>query len=399
MHQKFSRTILPNGLTLLIEQRDLPVVSIAIATRYGGYHESLMEKGIAHFIEHMLYKGTRLRNAHDISSAIERNGGVLNGFTDELLTAFWCKIPSRHALFALEVLTDMVLHPSFDSKELEKERKVIFEEIRMRKDSPHIFVNDELQRALYEPPFGNPLIGTEQTLSSLTRKDLIQNHSKWYGAENLIVCVVGNVSKKEVVDFVSKKFTKTSEVSIPSSPTFKPKTLTYTRKDIDQAHLALGIKMPLSTEKNYVAALVLSTLLGSGMSSRLFSEIREKRNLVYTVRSDCVINRYFSYLSIYAGMTPQNIPLVKELILKELNSISKKLSSKEIDSVKQQIIGNTELSEEDSVSQLSNLLSFEIDGNAENFYKMSDKILAVTPKQVQELAKVTSYGLVTLTPQ
>src|SRR3989338_3964917 len=155
MNLKIQRKILKNGMTVVLEKRNIPVVSVAFAVRQGGINENSDEKGISHFIEHMLYKGTPTRNAKKISEEIEKNGGVLNGFTDEMVTAYWCKMPSKHLNIALNVLGDMVKNPLFDEKEFEKERKVIFEEIKMRKDNPGIHALDKIQELLYEKPLGS----------------------------------------------------------------------------------------------------------------------------------------------------------------------------------------------------------------------------------------------------
>ncbi|MCK5616888.1 insulinase family protein, partial [Candidatus Pacearchaeota archaeon] len=163
MPKKFQKKVLENGMTILFEKRDIPIVSVAIAVKHGGIHEAEHEKGISHFIEHMLYKGTPTRDSKAIATEIEKNGGELNGFTSEEVTAFWCKMPSIHTDIALDVLTDIVKNPLFDEKELEKERKVIFEEMKMRKDSPRVFVLDEIQEHLYKSPLGKNLIGTKET--------------------------------------------------------------------------------------------------------------------------------------------------------------------------------------------------------------------------------------------
>ena len=160
---KFKRKVLSSGMTVLFEKRDLPIVSVGFAVRNGGVNESAEEKGISHFIEHLLYKGTKKRKALDITSEIEKNGGELNGFTDEEITAYFCKMPSKNLNIALDVLTDIIKNSVFDEKELEKERKVIFEEIKMRRDNPRIYVIDKIEESLYEEPFGSSLIGTEKT--------------------------------------------------------------------------------------------------------------------------------------------------------------------------------------------------------------------------------------------
>ena len=156
LKKNFQKKVLKNGMTILFEKRDLPVISMAFAVRNGGINEFKEEKGISHFIEHMLYKGTSKRNPKQIAEKIERNGGELNGFTSETTTAFWCKMPSDKLKVALDVLSDMVKNPLFDEKELEKERKVIFEEIKMYKDTPRLCVFNEIQKQLYDAPFGAP---------------------------------------------------------------------------------------------------------------------------------------------------------------------------------------------------------------------------------------------------
>src|SRR3989344_4038423 len=196
--KNFQRKVLKNGLTVLFEKRDLPIVSMAYAVRYGGMHEKAEEKGIAHFIEHMLYKGTPTRNAQDIAKAIEHRGGIMNGFTDEPVTAFWVKAPSKHFFSILDVLTDMVKNPQFNTQELEKERKVILEEIKMRRDNPMIFVYDSLSELLYASPFGKTLIGTPETLGKMTRETLLNKFKEIYVPKNMIFVAVGDVDFKKL---------------------------------------------------------------------------------------------------------------------------------------------------------------------------------------------------------
>jgi predicted Zn-dependent peptidase len=180
MKPEFYRKVLKNGMTVIFEKRDLPIVSVVFAVRNGGINESPSEKGISHFIEHMLYKGTPKRNSRKIAEEIEKNGGELNGFTDETITAYWCKMPSRHLKLALDVLSDMVKNPLFDEKELEKERKVIFEEIKMRKDNPYVCALDTIQRELYSGTLGMNLIGTYETMKSIDRRKIIAKFKQVY---------------------------------------------------------------------------------------------------------------------------------------------------------------------------------------------------------------------------
>jgi len=388
MKPKFFRKVLKNSMTVLFEKRNVPVVSVAFAVRNGGINEFSKEKGISHFIEHMLYKGTPARNAKQIAEEIEKNGGQLNGFTDESLTAFWCKMPSKHLNIALEVLSDMIKNPKFDEKELEKEKKVIFEEIKMRKDIPQIYVYDKIKDFLYKEPFGPPLIGTYETVGSIDRKKMIEKFKKIYTPNNLILCVVGDADFNEIVKFAEKNFGN-EKGKIPQLKIgLKNEEKTEKRKGIDQASLVFAYHIPLPKNKENYAAQVLSALMGVGMSSRLFEEIREKRNLCYSIKSELDIGKDYAYTLIYVGTMKENIEKVKKLILEEFEKVSKNLCEKELKQVKEQLIGNYQISMEDSQNQMVNLISYEVsEKNARKFYDFEKNILAVKLENVKDLAK------------
>jgi len=399
MKPNFYRKVLKNGLTVLFEKRNLPSVSVAFAVRNGGINESASEKGISHFIEHLLYKGTPTRDAKKIAEEIEKNGGELNGFTDEEITAYWCKMPSKHLKIALEVLGDMVKNPLFDVKELEKERKVIFEEIKMRRDIPRIYVNDEIQSYLYEVPFGNTLIGTEKTMNSINRKKLVEKFKKIYQPNNMILCVVGDANFKDILGFAEKSFGNFKGKVPQLKVKLKNKSKIEKRKGIDQANLIFAYHVPISKNKKSYAAIVLNTLMAGGMSSRLFSEIREKRNLAYSVKGDANINKDFAYNSIYVGTTKENVKKVEKLILKEFGKVADSLAEKELKQIKEQLIGNYQISMEDSQMQMVYLLLSEIHGNAKDFYEFEKNISAVKLEDVKKLAKIKNYSFFALVPE
>ncbi len=399
MKPLFYRKVLKNGMTVIFEKRDLPVVAVAFAVRNGGINETISEKGISHFIEHMLYKGTKKRNAKKIAEEIEKKGGELNGFTDETITAYWCKMPSQHLNLALEVLGDMIKNPLFDAKEMEKERKVIFEEIKMRKDSPHIYVLDKIQRELYDGTLGKNLIGTYETMSAIDRKKLLLKYKQIYQPNNMILGIVGDANFEDILKFAEKNFGETKGKVPRIKFSVRNSVKIEKRKGIDQANLIFAYRIPLSTNKKSYAAEVLGTLMAGGMSSRLFSEIREKRNLAYSVKGDSNINRFFAYNSIYVGTTKENVELVKKIILKEFEKIATELSEKELNQVKEQLIGNYHISMEDSQMQMISLLLHEIDGNAKRFYEFEKNIRGVKLKDVKELAKLKKYSFLALVPE
>ncbi len=398
---KFFRKVLGNGMTIFLEKRDLPVVSVAYGVRSGGMNETASEKGISHFIEHMIYKGTKRRKARQIAAEIEQKGGELNGFTDHDITAFWCKMPSKHLDTALDVLTDMIKNSVFDPKELEKERKVIFEEIKMRRDSPNIYAIDQIHSLLFEKPFGSDLIGTHETMNSITREKIMKRFSEVYRPNNLILGVVGNADFSELVKFAEKNFGKEKGDGKSLFPkiTKKNDAVWEKRKGIDQVNLVFSFHVPLLTDKRCHAAYVLNTIMTGGMSSRLFSEIREKRNLAYAVEGNSSITNKFAYNLVYVGTSKDKAENVKSLILAEFQKVSKKLSEKELATAKEQIIGDYEVSGEKSNARLHDLLQEEIDGNAGNLYKLEENIRNVKLSDVKELADIKNYSLFVLVPE
>jgi len=400
MKPRFYRKVLDNGMTILFEKRSTPVISIAFAVRSGGMHETSSEKGISHFIEHMLYKGTPTRNAKQIAEEIEKNGGDLNGFTGEAITAYHCKIPSKHLDIALEVLGDLVKNPLFDEKEIEKQRYVIFEEIKMHQDNPIHHVFEEIHNSLYKKPFGISLIGTSETLGSLTREKIIKRFQQVYQPNNIILCVVGNANFNEIINFVKKNFGKTKG-KIPKFKILKKnESRTEKRSGIDQANLILAYHVPTSKEKRNYAAFVLNVLMAGGISSRLFQEIREKRNLAYAIKGESNISRDFAYNLVYVGAKKENVETIKKIILNEFKKISKELDEKELSQVKEQIIGNHQISTEDSQNQMANLLLYEINTNAKELYEFEKNIRAVKLNDVKQIARqaIKKYSFFALVP-
>jgi predicted Zn-dependent peptidase len=384
---KLKRKVLNNGMTILFEKREIPVVSVAFAIRAGGINEDPKEKGISHFIEHMLYKGTPKRNSKQIAEQIENNGGELNGFTSEEVTAFWCKMPSKHINIALEVLADIIKNPLFDKKEFEKERKVIFEEIKMYHDNPALYVFYEIQELLYDGTMKINLAGTVETINSITREKIVKKFKELYQPNNMVFCVVGDADFDELVEFAEKNFGNQKAYVPKVKFNLINESKTEERKGVDQANLIFAYHVPLSNDTKNYAAIVLNSLMAGGMSSRLFDEIREKRNLAYVIKGDTNINKNFAYNIIYVGTMRNNVDKVKKLILEEFEKVSKEIESKEIEKIKEKLIGNYQISMEDSEEQMTNLLSSEIQGNAEDFYKFEENISKVKLEDVKELAK------------
>lgn len=394
---RFFKKVLKNGMTILFEKRNSGVVSVAFAVRHGGINESEEEKGISHFIEHMLYKGTKNRTSKQISEEIEKNGGILNGFTEEELTAYWCKMPSKHIDVALDVLSDMILNPLFDEKEMDKERKVIFEEMKMRKDMPNIYVLDKIQNLLYGGTLSIDIIGTEKSMNSINRKKMIEKFSQVYGSENLILSVVGDTDFKKLCDFCEKRFKPSGfKISEPKI-SLKNSEKIEKRLGLDQVNMILAFHSPKASERLSYAAQVLSCLMVGGMSSRLFQEIREKRNLAYAVKGNYNGGKRFGYSSIFVGTSLENLEKVKSLITEEFKKINN-IEEQEIKQVKEQLIGNSKISREDSQGQMLDLLYNEIWGDAKKSYEYEKSIMNVKTSEVKLLAEINKFSFIALIP-
>ena len=401
MKENFKRKVLKNGMTVIFEKRNTPIVSVAFAVKAGAANEKSREKGIHHFLEHTLFKGTEKRTTREISEEIEKKGGVLNAFTSEEITAFFCKMPSKHLGIALDVLSDVVKDPIFPEKEIDKERKVIFEEIKMYKDNPVRHVFEEIQKCLYHEPFGSPILGTTNTLKFIGRKELLEVFKKTFTPGNMVLCVVGDSNFNDIVKFAERNFNK----AVGEINEIKIKELTSSkiekRKGVDQANIVFAYHVPLIDDEKSYAAEILNTLMAEGMSSRLFLEIREKLNLAYAIKGYSEINKKFAYNLIYSGIKKENVEEVKKLILEEFKKVSKKLTEKELKQVKEQIIGNHKISMEDSQEQMINLISHEANGNAETFYDFEKNILNSKLEDVKEIAKkaIGSYSFFALIPE
>ena len=386
MVNKFYRKVLKNGMVVILEKRDLPVVSVAFAVRNGGVNEKEEEKGISHFIEHLLYKGTKNLSAKKIAEEIEKRGGELNGFTSEEITAYWCKMPSRHLNIALGILGEMVRNPLFDKIELEKERKVIFEEIKMYHDNPRMHSFDETQKLLYNGTMKISLAGTLETMNSITREKILDKFKQVYTPENMILCVVGEANFEELVKFVEKNFQNEKGKVIEEKFGLENDSKIEKREGIDQANIIFAHHVPLAKDKKSYAAILLNSLMTGGMSSRLFSEIREKRNLAYAVKGESNINKTFAYNLIYIGAMKENVEKIKKLILEEFEKVANSLDEEELKQIKEKLIGNYQISMEDSQEQMINLLSYELHGNAKEFYNFEKEILKIKLQDVRKLA-------------
>jgi predicted Zn-dependent peptidase len=395
---EFKKKVLKNGLTVLHEKRDVPVTTVMLAVKYGAAYETSEEKGIAHFMEHLCFKGTDRRTVRDIAEEVEKVGGDLNAFTHEEITAYHVKLPSAHLNVAMDVIFDIFFNASFPKEEVEKEGNVICEEIKMYRDNPRMHVLDKIKNNLYAKPFGDFIGGSKETVKSMTRDQLFEKHHALYVPKNSILCVVGNNDFEEVVKLAEGLSVEREGEEI-EKPEIKLQEIKDVEKrgDIHQANLALGFHFPIASDKERYAAEVFSTILGQGMSSKLFSEVREKRGLVYGVKSELDLGKNYGYMIIWAGTDPEKVKQVIKISLEEFGKMGK-ITEAELDAAKIQVIGNRHVESEGSNDTAVNLIMEEASGKAEDYYEYEKNINAVSLKDIQELAKISEYASFSLEP-
>jgi len=397
---KLLKKKLKNGITVIMEKRELPVVSVSISNPFGGAFEKSEEKGIAHFIEHLVFTGTKTRTHEDISREIEKKGGILNAFTANEVTSFWFKLPSEHLFSGLDIIVDIIKNPKFEEKKFEKEKKVIIEEIKMYHDMPQKHVFDKIEENLYEKPFGEGIIGSEKTISAMNRDFVFNYYKEHYSPENYIVTIVGNADFDEICKHIEKQFEpakrKLNEIEIKK----RNRESVEERAGIDQAHFVFAVHAPLANEFEHYVLEVLDAYLASGMSSKLFLKIREEKGLAYAVRSSLNTERNYSYYSIYVGTTKEKVDEVKKDIIDEFKAIEK-MSEKNLKEAKEQLIGLKRLAREDSSGVMNELMFAEIQGDVEDYYNYEKKVDKVKLVDVKKLAKelIKKYSSAAIVPK
>lgn len=401
---KFQKKVLSNGLTVLFEKRDVDVTTVMLGVRYGSAYDSIEEKGMAHFIEHLCFKGTEKRNVRQIAEEVEKLGGDLNAFTAEELTAYHVKLPSKHLEVAMDVMFDVFFNPLFPKEEVSKEASVIVEEIKMHRDNPMRHTLEKIKENLYGGAFGMFGAGTQEGVLGMTRDQLMKRHDEVYVPSNSIFCVVGNNRFEDIISLAEKL---TQQVAGSRSqvagrlevPEIVLQNLerVESRRDLHQVNVALGVHFPRASDKDRYAAEIFSTVLGRGMSSKLHEEVREKRGLVYDVRSDLDVGKNYGYLVIWAGTDPAKVGEVKKICRSEFGKMGE-LTEEELRKAKVQVVGNRKVEGEGSGETAVNLIMSEIAGNVEDYYDYEAKVNAVTLEDVRKLAAKTEFASFSLGP-
>ena len=388
------RTVLPNGLIVLTERMEhLRSVAMGVWVKSGSRYEAAEINGISHFVEHMLFKGTRSRSAQHIAREMDAIGGNLDAFTGKETICFSVKALSNHVPIALDVLSDLVLNPTFADTDIERERGVILEEIKIDEDNPDVLVHEIFTQNFWkDQPLGKPILGTTKTVSGLQQPTLFDYHSDRFRAGNMVFSAAGNLDHDQFVASVGEKFESlapgTAEFSFQSAQVSAPIIL-RNKRSLEQVQICLGVPSPPITDENRYATLILNTVLGGGMSSRLFQTIREDRGMAYSIYSDLSPYSDTGALCVYAGTSADKTLEMLDLVMAEFRALKEPLlTDEELHRAKEQVKGNILLGLESSGSRMSNLARQEMYFN--HFFSVEevlDRLDAVTAEQVQTMAQ------------
>ena len=390
----YHKTILDNGMRIVSEEIEhVRSISIGIWVECGSRYEDDQTNGTAHFIEHMLFKGTQRRTAFDIASTIDSVGGVMNAFTSKELTAFYIKIPDYHLALAIDLLADIFNNSKFDEDEITKEKSVVLQEISMLEDSPDDYIHDFFEVNFWKGNhLGMQVLGTRERVEGFTRDSLLQFFRSRYRGRNVVLTAAGHLKHELLVELVEKAFgdmgEQTERINF-APPTAASSSIAVLEKELEQVHMMIGTIAPSSVSENRHASFLMNAILGGSMSSRLFQEIREKRGLAYAIHSYLTPYIDTGMLAVYVGTGKGEVREVLGLIFDELIRMAKQpLTAKELHGAKELIKGNFLLSMESTDNRMTRLAKNEICyGRHVPPEDVVIKLDAVTHENIQELAQ------------
>ncbi|HUL17268.1 MAG TPA: pitrilysin family protein [Terriglobales bacterium] len=388
------RYALPNGLVVITEAMPhVRSVSVGIWVRNGSRRELAEQNGLAHFMEHMVFKGTERRSAEAIAREMDSVGGMLDAFTSKEQICFNAKVLDEHLPIAFGVLADLVLRPKFDTEDVKKERQVVLEEIKMDLDNPEYLLHDLFTRGFWPGhPLGRPILGTPETVGNFSRAALQNRFREWFAPDHLVITAAGNVTHARLLELVHREFGNISSngaLEDHTAPRTEAPIQLETKRDLEQVHLCIGVpSFPIADERRFSVA-VLNNLLGGGMSSRLFQNIREKQGLAYAVFSEITPYSDTGMLTIYAGTAKETVGQVVDLTVAELRAMKESpVSEEELLRAKNHLKGSLMLSLESTSSRMSNLARQELYfGRFFSLDEILASIEAVTREELQSLAK------------
>ena len=388
----FIKKHLLNGLPVVMESiKNMRSVVIGIWVKVGSRNEPPEKNGISHFLEHMFFKGTKKRSAKDIAFEIDSLGGELNAFTSRENTTFYVKVLDEYLEKGVELLSDVFLHSTFPEEDMEKERKIIKEEIKMIEDTPDDYIHDLSNQTIWgHSGLGQPVLGRRETIRSFTKDDLLSHIRKYYGTKDIVVSCAGNFEPEHLLSMLNKNLGNLRRGSEPergAPPDFKSRVEVFS-KQLSEAHICLGVKGLSQTSEERYGLFILNSILGAGVSSRLFQEIREKRGLAYSIYSFIALYFDAGVWGVYAGVSRKKVREVLELILKEMYSLKDTLDDIELNRAKSQMKGNIVLGLESTISRMNSIARQEIyHGRYYSPEEIMKEIDSVTLNSIKDLVE------------
>jgi predicted Zn-dependent peptidase len=390
MNEAVQVTRLPSGLTVVTERMDrVETVSLGAYVATGTRHEQPEENGVSHFLEHMAFKGTERRSAAEIAEEIEAVGGHINAYTAREQTAYYAKVLKEDTALVADIIGDILTHSIFDPEEIERERGVILQEIGQANDTPDDIIFDHFQEAAFPgQPMGRPVLGTEAVIREMPRATLTRYMRRHYAAGSVVVAAAGAIEHEQVLDLVRRHF---ADLSADPVPPFSPGRYEggefRENRDLDQVHIVLGFPSVAYADPDYYPALLLSTLLGGGMSSRLFQEVREKRGLVYSVYSFTAPYLDGGLFGIYAGTGETEAGELVPVTLEELRKVQREVTETELSRARAQVKASLLMSLESTGSRCEQLArQLHVFGRVIPTEETVARINAVTISDVQRAA-------------
>jgi predicted Zn-dependent peptidase len=390
MNEAVQVTRLSSGLTVVTERMDrVETVSLGAYVATGTRHELAEENGVSHFLEHMAFKGTERRSAADIAEEIEAVGGHINAYTAREQTAYYVKVLKEDTALAADIIGDILTHSAFDPEEVERERGVILQEIGQANDTPDDIIFDHFQETAFpRQPMGRPVLGTEQVIREMPRTALTGYMRRHYAASSVVVAAAGALDHEQMLDLVGQHFRDLpSEAPPPYLPGLYEGGEFRETRELDQVHIVLGFPSVAYGDPDYYPALLLSTLLGGGMSSRLFQEVREKRGLVYSIYSFAAPYMDGGLFGIYAGTGEREVDELVPVTLEELRKVQHQVSEPELARARAQVKASLLMSLESTGSRCEQLArQLQVFGRIIPTAETVAKINAVTLADVQRAA-------------
>jgi predicted Zn-dependent peptidase len=361
---KINKSTLESGINVITEEMpDAESATLGIWVRTGSRNESPRLNGVSHFIEHLLFKGTPKRTALQISREIESVGGVLNAFTSREYTCFYAKVLNRDIVRAADLLSDIFLNPNFDPIEMDKERNVVLQEIKMVEDTPDDIIHDIYAAEFWKGhPLSYPILGPDKNIKKFTTDDIREYYEKYYRSQNVFIVAAGGVKHDTILKLMKKGFGKlklTDPTEKVPDPVPHP-GVKLVQKDLEQVHMCLGVPALAQPDPDRYKLYLMNTILGSGMSSRLFQEVREKKGLAYSIFSYLNLYKDSGSLVVYSGTTKENFPELLSIVLREFARMRRGVTKLELKEAKSQLKGGMLLGLESSENRMTKLARDEI---------------------------------------